>query len=202
MHILIATSGVLSPAPVIDFTRRLMGEDGTVTVTTVIEVPRSFLDDLRSDSWHPLQEGETTAWTSADDALVDRYVEERGRRICEPLVKALQAERIAATATYLEGEDPSATISGLEEVHETQRNLEAGDVGAVPAFSDDLSLESRELTVRQLSPEAAPREVEKVKHLEPRAIEARETVKGEAAIECGKIEAATVVGHDHTAPFE
>lgn len=113
MHILIATSGVLSPAPVIEFTRQLMGETGTVTVTTVIEVPRSFLDDLRSDSWHPLQDGETALWTSADDALVDRYVEERGRRICEPLVKALQAEQIAATAVYLEGEDPSATISGL-----------------------------------------------------------------------------------------
>lgn len=113
MHILIATSGVLSPAPVIDFTQQLMGATGSVTVTTVIEVPRSFLDDLRSDSWHPLQDGETARWTTADDAVVDRYVEERGRRICEPMVKALQAEQIAATAVYLEGEDPSATISGL-----------------------------------------------------------------------------------------
>lgn len=113
MHILIATSGVLSPAPVIEFAKRLMGDTGSVTVTTVIEVPRSFLDDLRSDSWHPLHHGETSLWTAADDAVVDRYVEERGRRICEPLVKALQAEQMPATAVYLEGEDPSATISGL-----------------------------------------------------------------------------------------
>lgn len=113
MDILVATSGVLSPAPVIEFAKRLMGDTGTVTVTTVIEVPRSFLDDIRSDSWHPLHEGEPALWTSADDAVVERYVEERGKRICEPLVKALAAEQIHANAIYLEGEDPSATISGL-----------------------------------------------------------------------------------------
>ncbi len=113
MHALVATSGVLNPAAVVDFTRRLVGEDGKVTVTTVIEVPRSFLDELRSERWHPLEAGSTAAWTSADDAVVERYVEERGRRMCEPLVRALLAEGMTAEAVYLEGEDPAATISGL-----------------------------------------------------------------------------------------
>ena len=113
MHVLIATSGVLSPGPVVEFTRRLIGDDGHVTVTTVIEVPRSFLDELGSDRWHPLEEGTHDAWTPAAEAVVERYVEERGRRMCDPLLKALEAEGIPAAAVYREGEDPAATISGL-----------------------------------------------------------------------------------------
>lgn len=113
MHVLIATSGVLNPASTLDFVRRLIDDDGRVTVTTVIEVPRSFLDDLRSDRWHPLQDGTPLVWTSEDDRVVDRYVEERGRRICEPVVRVFAAEQIPTEAVYLEGEDPAATISGL-----------------------------------------------------------------------------------------
>jgi nucleotide-binding universal stress UspA family protein len=113
MHVLIATSGVLNPTSTLEFVRRLIGEDGRVTVTTVIEVPRSFLDDLRSDRWHPLQDGTPPVWTSEDDLVVDRYVDERGRRICEPVVRVFTAERIPTDAVYMEGEDPAATISGL-----------------------------------------------------------------------------------------
>ncbi len=113
MHILVATSGVLSPTSAVDFVQRLLGEGGQVTVTTVIEVPRTFLDDLRSERWHPLQHGAEPVWTPQDDAVVDRYVEERGRRICEPVVRALIAAGITTNAEYLEGEDPAATISGL-----------------------------------------------------------------------------------------
>ncbi|HSF85552.1 MAG TPA: universal stress protein [Acidimicrobiia bacterium] len=113
MHILVATSGVLSPASAVEFVSRLLDDGGHVTVTTVIEVPRTFLDDLRSERWHPMQHGSEPMWTLHDDAVVDRYVEERGRRICEPVVKALTASGIKTEAEYLEGEDPAATISGL-----------------------------------------------------------------------------------------
>lgn len=113
MHVLIATSGVLSPASALEFVRLLIGDEGRVTVTTVIEVPRSFLDELRSDRWHPLDDASQPVWTSENDAVVDRYVEERGRRICEPVVRALHADRIPTDVVYLEGEDPAATISGL-----------------------------------------------------------------------------------------
>ena len=47
MHVLIATTGVLSPSPVVEFTKHLIGEDGKVSVTTVIGVPRPFLELLR-----------------------------------------------------------------------------------------------------------------------------------------------------------
>lgn len=112
MHVLIATSGVLSPTSVVDFVVRLLAGDGRVSVATVIEVPRSFLDELRDDQWHPLDDSEPI-WTKADDAVVDRYVEERGKRICEPLLRALQAEGIAAEALFLDGEDAATMISGL-----------------------------------------------------------------------------------------
>jgi len=113
MHVLVATSGVLNPSSVVEFCRRLVTPDGHVTVTTVIEVPRPFLDELRTDRWHPLDETSPRPWTTADEVVVERYVEERGRRICEPLVRALLAEQIPCESVYLEGEEPAATISGL-----------------------------------------------------------------------------------------
>jgi len=109
VRIVIATAGVLSPEPVARFAERLAGEDGSVFVTTVIEVPRSFLDELRSEQWHPLTD-KSPAWTEEEDALIARYVEERGGRITEPLVAALLAHGVEAEVMFLEGEDPAATI--------------------------------------------------------------------------------------------
>ncbi|HLA66077.1 MAG TPA: universal stress protein [Acidimicrobiia bacterium] len=109
MRIVIATAGVLSPEPVARFAERLAGEDGKVFVTTVIEVPRSFLDEIRSEQWHPLTEG-SPPWTTEEDALIARYVEERGGRITEPLLAALMAHGVDAEVMFLEGEDPAATI--------------------------------------------------------------------------------------------
>jgi nucleotide-binding universal stress UspA family protein len=109
VRIVIATAGVLSPEPVARFAERLAGPDGTVIVTTVIEVPRSFLDELRSEQWHPLAEG-SPPWTTEEDALIARYVDERGGRITEPLLAALSAHGVEAEVMFLEGEDPAVTI--------------------------------------------------------------------------------------------
>lgn len=109
MRIVIATAGVLSPEPVALFAERLAGDGGKVFVTTVIEIPRSFLDAIRSEQWHPLTEGSPT-WASEEDALIARYVEERGGRITEPLVAALLARGVDAEVVFLEGEDPATTI--------------------------------------------------------------------------------------------
>ena len=78
MHVLIATTGVLSPGPVVDFTARLLGAGGRVSVTTVIEVPRTFLEDLRSESWHPLENGDAPQWTE-DRRRVDCPLRRRAR---------------------------------------------------------------------------------------------------------------------------
>jgi nucleotide-binding universal stress UspA family protein len=111
---LIATAGVLSPEPVAEIAERLAGGEGEVIVTTVIQVPRSFLETIRSEQWHPL--GDTAPeWTSEEDAMIARYVEERGHRITEPLLNALRVQGIDAEVRYLEGEDPAERILAAAE---------------------------------------------------------------------------------------
>ncbi|MCH7583892.1 MAG: universal stress protein [Acidobacteria bacterium] len=109
MRILIATTGVLTPEPVADFVALLAGRASNTYVVTVIEVPRSFLDEIRSEEWHPMTEGAPT-WTAEEDLIIARYVEERGVRITKPILAALRSRQIEAEAVYLEGEDPAATI--------------------------------------------------------------------------------------------
>jgi nucleotide-binding universal stress UspA family protein len=113
MHVLIATTGVLSPEPAVEFTRHLFGQNGRVTVTTVIEVPRGFLDTLRSEGWHPLTEEFES--DDSDDAIMRRYVEERGRRLTEPICAALRSAGIESSTIYREGADPARAISQLAE---------------------------------------------------------------------------------------
>lgn len=138
MDVLVATTGVLSPGPVVEFVRRLLGKRGKCTVTTVIEVPRSFLEELRGDTWHPLEDGGSASWTEAEDALIARYVEERGKRLTEPLVAALDAAGIPSKAIYREGEDPAVTISRLA------RDIDAGVIvlGSTRQIFDQSAWES------------------------------------------------------------
>lgn len=138
MHVLVATTGVLTPGPVVEFVKRLLGGRGKCTVTTVIEVPRSFLEELRGDTWHPLEDGSSASWTDEEDALIARYVDERGRRLTEPLVAALDASGIQSTAIYREGEDPAVTISRLA------RDIDAGVIvlGATRQIFDQSAWES------------------------------------------------------------
>ena len=102
MHVLIATTGVLSPEPVVDFTRQLLGQHGRVTVITVIEVPRDFLDDL--------DEGR-----ASDDGAINSYIEERGRRLVESVTLGLEGAQIPYEVVMLEGADPAAAISAAAE---------------------------------------------------------------------------------------
>jgi nucleotide-binding universal stress UspA family protein len=102
MHVLIATTGVLSPEPVVDFTRQLLGQHGRVTVITVIEVPRDFLDAL--------DEGR-----ASDDSAISSYIEERGRRLVDSVTRGLEGAQIPYEVVMLEGADPAAAISAAAE---------------------------------------------------------------------------------------
>ena len=116
MHVLIATTGALSPDPAVKFTSHLLGESGRVSVTTVIEVPRSFLDQLRDEGWHPLGGRHQSGGLDVeDDAVIARYVGERGRRLTEPVINALRAAGIEAETIFLDGKDPAVSISELAE---------------------------------------------------------------------------------------
>ncbi len=105
MHVLIATSGVLSPEPVVEFTRHLMGQNGRVTLITVIEVPRAFLEDLHASDGRPLASDE------GREEAVARYLEERGRKTVEPVRIALESARIASDVRFVEGDDAATGIA-------------------------------------------------------------------------------------------
>jgi nucleotide-binding universal stress UspA family protein len=114
VHVLIATTGVLTPGPAVEFTSHLVDSSERVSVTTVIEVPRTFLEDLRSETWHPLEAlADRTTFLREEEALIARYVDERGRRITEPVVSALRAAGFDPKVIYLEGENPAEMISNL-----------------------------------------------------------------------------------------
>lgn len=108
MHVLVATAGALSPDPVVEFARHLIGGTGSVTVVTVVEVPHSFLEGIDSDDWHPLHDDTSVA---RDEAITAQYLDERGQRITEPILQALQAARIPCEARVLEGTDAAVAIS-------------------------------------------------------------------------------------------
>jgi len=113
MHVLIATSGVLNPEPAIEFTRRLLGQNGRVTLITVIEVPRRFLDDLQA------ADGRASLTDEAREQAVAQYLEERGRKTVEPVRIALESARIACDVRFVEGNDAAISIS------DTAANLDA-----------------------------------------------------------------------------
>lgn len=158
---LIATTGALSPEPVARLTSRMTGPAGKVSVTTVIEVPRSFLDTIRSEEWHPLEDEKPT-WGSHEDAGIARYVEERGRRITEPLLAALRATGVEAEVHYLEGEDPAQVIVDAADALEADLIV----LGATKPIFDESSWESVSVRVMQdnrrpvLIIPAAPRAVD------------------------------------------
>lgn len=103
MHVLIATSGVLSPEPAVEFARRLLGQHGRVTLITVIEVPRAFLEELHAAEDRPSD--------SSGERTVSSYLEERGRKTVEPVRIALDTARIPTDVRFLEGSDAAKAIS-------------------------------------------------------------------------------------------
>lgn len=137
MHVMIATAGVLDPGSVMGFVERLVDPGGRVSVITVIEVPRSFLDTLRSEQWRPLDDSDRD-WINEEDAGIARYVEERGARVTEPVMAALRARGIPARAHYLEGEDPAATIVTATE----ELDADVVILGATRPLFDETAWES------------------------------------------------------------
>ena len=108
MHVLVATAGALNPEPVVGFARHLIGGTGSVTITTVVEVPHSFLEEINADDWHPLREIEEAG---CSDGVIEKYLEERAHRLTEPIRLALEQARIPVNILVLEGGDAAAAIS-------------------------------------------------------------------------------------------
>ncbi len=110
MHVLVATAGSLSPTPVVEFARHLIGGTGLVTLATVVEVPRTFLEEINERDWHPLRDSQTSTDSTAD-TVVAQYLEERAHRLTEPVRLALEQAKIPCQIVVLEGTDAAAEIS-------------------------------------------------------------------------------------------
>jgi nucleotide-binding universal stress UspA family protein len=109
VRILIATTGVLPAAPAAEFCGRLESEDGSVTIMTVVQVPRSFLEALDDDVRRSFLDDSPIGSTDAA-AKAARYLEERGQKAVEPILAALRASGIEADVRFVEGDDPAEAI--------------------------------------------------------------------------------------------
>jgi nucleotide-binding universal stress UspA family protein len=109
VRILIATTGVLPAAPTAEFCRLLIGEDTSVSVMTVIQVPRSFLESLDDDVRRSFLDDSPDRDSSAEQKAA-AYLEERGRRAVDPIRAALAAEEIDSDIHFVEGDDPAEAI--------------------------------------------------------------------------------------------
>lgn len=125
MHILIATDGAIEVSAAADFAAALAGADGRVTVLTVVEIPRTFLNDMRTH-WGagesasvvadytfvetPAVSRETPRGWPGDDTLIDRYLSDKLRQNTAPLVGALRERGIEVEGRFAESENVAQTI--------------------------------------------------------------------------------------------
>jgi nucleotide-binding universal stress UspA family protein len=125
MHVLIATDGHVDPTAASDLAARLSGQDGKVTVLTVVEIPRSLLRDLRTvygessvpavdaDAEYvgtaPLPPGVGPGWPG-DDEIVRRYIETETETRTKSLLDALHARGLDADVVPWEHENAAKGI--------------------------------------------------------------------------------------------
>ena len=119
MRILIATTGVLPAAPTAEFCRQLIGEETSVTVMTVIQVPRSFLEALDDDVRRSFLDDAPNPQSSEEEKAA-AYLEERGRRAVDPICAALAAEEIACDIRFVDGDDPAEAIISTAQTVDAQ----------------------------------------------------------------------------------
>lgn len=121
MQLLVATTGVLPPTAVVNLCDLLVPNgNGAVTVMTVVQVPRTFLASLDEEERRSLLEDDSRRHEQAE-VKAARYLEERGRRVVDPLVSALTARGRLADVRLVEGDDPADAI--IKTAHEVGADL-------------------------------------------------------------------------------
>ena len=111
MHVVIATAGALPPGPVADFVASIWQDTFRVSVMTAIQVPRDFIDDLGDNDWSPL----TQDTPMSEEDAVAAYIAERGARLAQPILAALESRQITAAPVYVDGSDPADAIVATAE---------------------------------------------------------------------------------------
>lgn len=76
---------------------------------TVIRIPRTFLDSLDDDMRRSFLD-DSPDDTSTPEEKAAKYLEERGQKVVQPIVAALQAEGIDPTVRFVDGDDPAVAI--------------------------------------------------------------------------------------------
>ncbi len=122
MHVLIATDGSLDPTRTATAAARLAGDDGRVTVLSVVEVPRALLEELRRDAaegsvsardpeyqFGQASDARPTRWVG-DDAFVDRYVGNQVRLRTVDLDAALDESGVEHRVVGIEGENAARSV--------------------------------------------------------------------------------------------
>ena len=123
MHVLVAPVGSLDADRVAALSCRLAGSDGSITVFTAVEVPRTLLSSLRSSygdaelfmldresvDVRATDSREHSGWPG-DDAVIERYLNDRSEAATGALVAALQACGREPEVEVRESENAAATI--------------------------------------------------------------------------------------------
>jgi nucleotide-binding universal stress UspA family protein len=136
MQIIIATDGNLDPDTAADLAARLVEEGDTVTLATVVEVPRTLLTELRGfyrtpppmaniDEDHEYV-GQPTAGTLSpnwpgDDAMIARYVDDQTSKRINATKQALQSRGITPNVVARESDAPASAV--LELIAELDADL-------------------------------------------------------------------------------
>jgi nucleotide-binding universal stress UspA family protein len=92
----------------------LIGENPQVTVMTVVQVPRSFLEALDDTVRRSFLDDDLDDQLAAEEKAA-RYLEERGQRAVDPICAALAAEGIETDVRFVEGDDPAEAIINTAE---------------------------------------------------------------------------------------
>lgn len=123
MNVVVATDGALDASKTAQYVVPLAGGD-TIHVLTVVEVPRRLLSDLRAvygeqpaaivdpDAERfqvPVGERPPSSWPG-DDAMIERYLQDKLVERTGPVVEAITAAGGTATAAVLESESTASTI--------------------------------------------------------------------------------------------
>ncbi|HZJ48143.1 MAG TPA: universal stress protein [Acidimicrobiia bacterium] len=129
MHVLVATDGKLDITTTSAFAMNLAGATGRVTVLTVVEVPRMFLQDMRirwgaangfgviiDDQYveTPAVPQQAPRGWPGDDAIIARYLDDKLELYAAPLVGALVDAGVTAEGRVVESENVARTI--LEQI--------------------------------------------------------------------------------------
>lgn len=131
MHVMVATDGSLDAKKTAELAGKLAADGGRVTVYTVVEVPRSLLQEMSSaadtaDSkarelgaehrTTQAKDGPVSHW-AGDDAVVAQYVNGKVKAHTAELAAALEAAGVEHTVVGEEGESAARSVLEAAKTH-------------------------------------------------------------------------------------